>query len=47
MDTDLSHEALERFAAIEARLDALEESSGADGGSLHSDEPEDEVDGEE
>lgn len=24
MDTDLSHEAIERFSAIEARLDALE-----------------------
>ena len=27
MDTDLSHEALERFEAIEQRLDALEASA--------------------
>jgi hypothetical protein len=30
MDTDLSHEALERFTAIENRLDALEGSSGVE-----------------
>lgn len=30
MDSDLSHEALERFAAIEARIDKLEGSQPAE-----------------
>lgn len=47
MDTDLSHEALERFAAIEARLDALEGEAGPVKFDVSEDEEEDQEEDQE